>query len=117
MNPKRPPKKKGDCPKGGDHVWQFHSKDGGNVTHKCSRCGITFTRPLDPNRQRDHVFSKLIIDQESGCMLWTGYVARNGYGNTGGQLVHRLMYEWFTGPIPAGLEIDHLCRNRLCASP
>ncbi len=27
------------------------------------------------------------------------------------------MYEWFTGPIPAGMEIDHLCRNRACAAP
>src|SRR5262245_35041552 len=69
------------------------------------------------NDPRSRVLAKLIIDQESGCLLWTGYVAPNGYGNTGGRLVHRLMYEWFNGPIPDGLEIDHTCRVKHCAAP
>ena len=29
----------------------------------------------------------------------------------------RLMYEQFVGPIPDGLHIDHLCRNRTCVNP
>ncbi len=32
-------------------------------------------------------------------------------------MVHRVTYETFVGPIPEGLEIDHLCRNRLCCNP
>lgn len=30
---------------------------------------------------------------------------------------HRFAYELANGPIPDGLEIDHLCRNRKCVNP
>lgn len=30
---------------------------------------------------------------------------------------HRVMYELMVGPIPDGMELDHLCRNRGCARP
>ncbi|HEY1740016.1 MAG TPA: HNH endonuclease signature motif containing protein [Acidimicrobiia bacterium] len=33
------------------------------------------------------------------------------------RLVHRVSYELSIGPIPGGLEIDHLCRERSCANP
>jgi hypothetical protein len=32
-------------------------------------------------------------------------------------LVHRMAYELLVGPIPAGLQIDHLCRNKACWNP
>lgn len=32
-------------------------------------------------------------------------------------LMHRLVYEMRVGPIPEGLELDHLCRVRHCANP
>ena len=38
-------------------------------------------------------------------------IGRKGYSN------HRLAYECAYGPIPQGLVIDHLCRNRSCANP
>ena len=59
---------------------------------------------------------------ESGCWDWVGCVARSGYGrlrdgrgNT--RNAHRVMYERLRGPIPTGLQIDHLCRNRRCVNP
>ncbi len=56
---------------------------------------------------------------DSGCLVFSGAMGRDGYGRTGfpdGRkvLVHRLMYETFVGVIPEGLDIDHLCRNRAC---
>lgn len=41
----------------------------------------------------------------------------NGYGRFGDQRAHRVSYEWEFGPIPDGLQIDHLCRNRACILP
>jgi hypothetical protein len=30
---------------------------------------------------------------------------------------HRVMYEHLVGPIPDGMQLDHLCRNRMCVNP
>ena len=52
-----------------------------------------------------------------GCWPWTG-ATRGGYGIfwCSGRAVyaHRHAYEIQVGPIPDGLHIDHLCRNRAC---
>jgi hypothetical protein len=54
------------------------------------------------------------------CWLWTGARSGAGYGHrrVGGHYVdtHRFAYELLIGPIPAGLELDHLCRIRLCVN-
>jgi len=54
-------------------------------------------------------------DDASGCWLWTAATIR-GYGaiNIAGQAryAHRVAYEMWRGPIPDGLDIDHLCRPR-----
>lgn len=56
-----------------------------------------------------------------GCWTWTGSIAGNGYGGIRVAGVwtraHRVAYEMFVGPIPPGLVIDHLCRNRRCVRP
>lgn len=58
-----------------------------------------------------------------GCWLWRGATNIKGYGHVrdtkNGPLlsVHRVMYEAIHGPIPAGLEIDHLCFQRACCNP
>lgn len=58
---------------------------------------------------------------EKGCWRWTGRHTTLGYGqlHVGGRdyLAHRLMYERDRGPIPSGLELDHLCRVRDCVNP
>lgn len=60
---------------------------------------------------------------DAGCWRWTGRLSSAGYGETSGErhgvkvLAHRVSYETFVGPIPDGLHIDHLCRNRACINP
>ena len=57
----------------------------------------------------------------SGCWEWSGYRYGNGYAAMSWQgkqvLLHRLAYEQLVGPIPTGLQIDHLCRVRHCVNP
>lgn len=57
---------------------------------------------------------------ENGCWIWAP-VASNGYGtlNVGGvrRWAHRIGYELMVGPIPEGLELDHLCRTPACVNP
>src|SRR3954469_2333783 len=60
-------------------------------------------------------------DGIEGCWLWVGCVLSSGYGQfwDGERKVgaHRWSYEHFVGPIPYGLELDHLCRVRNCVNP
>lgn len=55
-----------------------------------------------------------------GCWLWTAATA-HGYGRiwhaTKIYRAHRVAYELLIGPIPGGLQIDHLCRTPLCVNP
>ena len=64
------------------------------------------------------------VERDGECWKFTG--ARNAYGygviGVGGRgqgiaLTHRVTYEHFIGPIPAGRDLDHLCRNRWCCNP
>jgi hypothetical protein len=57
------------------------------------------------------------IDEDTGCWVWTGSKTQKGYGRFGHRLAHRTSYELLVGPIPEGLVIDHLCRNRGCINP
>ena len=50
-----------------------------------------------------------------GCLEWTG-AKSGGYGRIDRRYVHRIAWEWERGPIPPGLQIDHLCRNRACVN-
>lgn len=54
------------------------------------------------------------------CWEWQGSKNNKGYGcfsiENKLMLAHRVAYELFVGPIPEGLTIDHLCRNRICVN-
>lgn len=55
------------------------------------------------------------------CWEWQGSRDRGGYGRLGRRgkvhAAHRYVYEILVGEIPAGLDIDHLCRNHACCNP
>ena len=70
---------------------------------------------LPPN-----IASKIDYEHLGACWFWKA-AKTNGYGvvqhNGRLQRAHRVVYELLVGPIPDGLEVDHLCRNRACVNP
>ena len=71
-------------------------------------------------------FETKIAATPDGCWAWRGAMMKNGYGRffspVGNDthrvvLAHRWSYEYHVAPIPDGLQIDHLCRNRWCVNP
>lgn len=56
-----------------------------------------------------------------GCWEWQGSRGATGYGrfrwDGRDSYAHIFSYTLHVGPIPEGLEIDHLCRNRWCVNP
>ncbi len=60
-------------------------------------------------------------DLTQACWLWAGAKSVDGYGqkhaNGATVSVHTESYKAHVGPIPDGLEIDHLCRVRACYNP
>lgn len=78
-------------------------------------------RPCRPIMDRFMWF----VEQTDECGNWTGQTTR-GYGRFRTRVsvsqwkndqAHRVSYELFVGPIPEGLTLDHLCRNRRCVRP
>src|ERR1700743_2238118 len=68
----------------------------------------------------ENLSSKFLLG--NGCWNWTGSLTDAGYGRIRRKgfkekLAHRILYEMVIGPIPAGLELDHICRNRSCVRP
>lgn len=77
--------------------------------------------PLSRKPVEDRFWAK--VNPTGFCWEWTGYVHRSGYGaftpheGETPQQAHRFAYELLIGPIPEGLVIDHLCRNKSCVNP
>lgn len=73
---------------------------------------------------KEYILSRVIIDTVGWCWHWPQKTSINGYksarfgkGRSNVMLVHRASYMAFVGPIPDGMVIDHLCRNRACCNP
>lgn len=78
------------------------------------RSGALFDLP--PNIQ-----DKIMPEPMSGCWIWIGARAGKNYGvvtHDGKQrYAHTVVYTLLVGPIPEGLEPDHLCRLSCCTNP
>ena len=92
--------------------WQRWYHYGDTSIRKCIRGGDVEVRFL------------FHVDRSYVCWLWTGCINSDGYAKFGiggrdGKMVsaHRWAYEHYVGPIPSGLQIDHLCRVRHCVNP
>ena len=55
---------------------------------------------------------------ETPCWVWQGSKTPAGYGRLWkNRYAHRVYYEKANGPVPDGLELDHLCFNQSCVNP
>lgn len=61
------------------------------------------------------------VNKTDNCWEWTAYRSPKGYGQLGfvGRVMaaHRYSYELHVGPIPEGIQVDHVCFNRACVRP
>jgi hypothetical protein len=90
------------------------------------RCERPGARPIprkgtDVEKFSDERLESRVLRYE-GCWLWTGVVKDDGYGlfrdgKRSPKQAHRVAYESVYGPLPAGLQIDHVCRVRSCVNP
>lgn len=101
---------------------------GPRIIKKCRNCRRRFMVPPSRAPQpycsracRDDPHHKYKIDPRTGCWNWTWAKDEHGYGNVrfGGvhTKAHRMIYILVKGPIPAGLVLDHTCRNPSCVNP
>ena len=67
------------------------------------------------------------VEKTEGCWNWVGHRKPDGYGRwriptgTGSNgkqhYVHRVSYEMAHGPVPEGMQVDHICHNTSCVRP
>lgn len=75
----------------------------------------------------ERLAAKIEPEPMSGCWLWSGAISPSQSGKWPYGIVqardgkmrmaHRVVYEERCGSIPAGHDLDHLCRNTLCVNP
>lgn len=67
------------------------------------------------------LMSKVEMDPNSGCWLWTAAVNDFGYGiirvNKRNKRTHRLTWSWRNGPLTPGMDIMHKCDTPACCNP
>lgn len=61
------------------------------------------------------------VDKSGDCWLWTASIGSDGAGQiwigTRNRRAYQVAYQWLVGPVPVGMELDHLCRDRRCVNP
>lgn len=97
------------CPKCGH---SFQSDPGGHIGERIA--------PADwPEWVKMRFWT--LVDKSGDCWMYTGYHGVGSYGNFSYKKVqhkaHRVAWELSRGPIPSGLVLDHLCRNKACVNP
>jgi hypothetical protein len=97
--------------------------------HHCVRSNVmkrtpqVRRRPYRIRNPHERFFEKVRIDP-SGCWIWEGALGKAGYGTfnlgryeDGYTSAHIYTYTMLFGPVPSGLQLDHLCRVRACCNP
>ena len=71
---------------------------------------------------RKRILRNICINPKTQCWEWTkSRFSSTGYGRISirykSWCAHVISYKLFVGEVPAGLELDHLCRIRHCVNP
>lgn len=81
---------------------------------------------LEDARLPRRFWAKVEPDPATGCWMWTGtpttappaaYAQFRPGGSRPKVYAHRHAYATLVGPVPDGLQLDHLCRRTLCVNP
>ena len=73
--------------------------------------------PVAARPQLERMVEKIAFSPHAeDCWHWLA-ATTDGYGRFDNRGAHRLLYELLVGPVPDGLHLDHLCRNRACVNP
>lgn len=89
----------------------------------CVTCSLPqYIRGMDTSKLDPWFWKRVVVCEETGCWNWSGSKYRGGYArvcrrNVPFVSVHRYAYATAIAPIPAGLVLDHLCRNTGCVNP
>jgi hypothetical protein len=104
--------------------WAYNTKAGTSSQYisppAASPCWGAFRCEMN-EKQEARFWPK--VDAEGDCWVWIGGRYPLGYGcfylagSRDGRGAHRVLWEHLVGPIPSGLELDHLCRNPPCVNP
>lgn len=76
--------------------------------------------PRSPTPVAERFWPKVDKRSSDECWPWTAGLAGpygSFYDGRANTKAHRIAYQLVKGEIPDGLQIDHLCRNRLCCNP
>jgi len=75
-----------------------------------------------PHTIKNRFYANVLLPDERGCMIWSGYKNKQGYGHLRGFdekmiLAHRFSYALHFGPFDSSLCVLHHCDNPSCVSP
>lgn len=108
------------CGRCGWARYLLHPKQAGAMCRPCAALVGSAASAALPRRSTLERFMEK-VDTTGDCWTWQAVRQANGYGTfyLGGMTLraHRVSYELHVAPIPDGLQIDHLCRNRACVNP
>ena len=71
-------------------------------------------------RYKKNFYSKIEVNDETGCWEWQADKDKDGYGMFGlkfGRRAHRISLLIHGIKLIDGLQIDHLCKNKSCVNP
>lgn len=103
----------------GIEAFACNKADASGHSYTCKSCfrNLYNQEKSKGGRQERPIEDRYIPEPNSGCWLWIGKVAHNGYGIWGNERAHRKSYRLHKGPIPDGLFVCHTCDVRSCINP